>query len=114
MYEYKAYVVSIYDADTIRADIDLGFGIWKMNESIRLLDIDAPEMRGEERPAGLIARDYLRDMMPVGTEFTMETVKDGTGKFGRYLATIYLETPDGVLNINQHLMDEGYAEPYPS
>ena len=25
LYEYRAIIVSVYDADTVRADIDLGF-----------------------------------------------------------------------------------------
>ena len=49
MYEYRAKVVSVYDADTFRVDIDLGFGIWMKNQSVRWLKIDAWEMRGEER-----------------------------------------------------------------
>ena len=28
LYHYKATVVSVYDGDTIRADIDLGMNIW--------------------------------------------------------------------------------------
>lgn len=28
MYEYKAIIKKIYDADTVTVDIDLGFGTW--------------------------------------------------------------------------------------
>ena len=28
MYEYKAVIVSVYDGDTVTADIDLGFEVW--------------------------------------------------------------------------------------
>ncbi len=36
-YVYDARVVSVYDGDTIRVDIDLGFNLWLHNESIRLI-----------------------------------------------------------------------------
>ena len=46
MYEYRAKVRGVYDADTITVDIDLGFGIIYTGQKLRLLGIDAPEVRG--------------------------------------------------------------------
>jgi micrococcal nuclease len=60
LYHYKAKVISVYDGDTIRCDVDLGFGIWKFNEQFRLANIDAPELRGREKQRGQISRDQLR------------------------------------------------------
>ena len=62
MYEYKAKVIKVYDADTITVDMDLGFDI-HIKKSIRLANIDAPEIRGKERPEGLKARDFLRNLI---------------------------------------------------
>lgn len=110
MYNYKAIVTKIYDGDTITLDIDLGFGIWKKKQSIRLARIDAAEIRGEERPQGLIVRDTLREWIPLGTEIHLETVKDRTGKYGRYIGEIY---PIGEsLSYNQRLLNENLVEPY--
>ena len=50
LYEYRAVVTKVYDGDTITADVDLGFNTWRHDESLRLVGIDAPEMRGNERP----------------------------------------------------------------
>lgn len=108
MYEYKAIVRSIYDADTIRADIDLGFGVWLSNQSLRLAGINAPEIRGEERPQGLISRDWLRDRIPTGTEILIRTDKDKRGKYGRWIAVIIHEEVD----INALLVEKGLAEWY--
>ena len=105
-YIYRAVIRSIYDADTIRCDIDCGFGIWKHNEPLRLYGIDAPEVRGPERDEGLRSRDWLRDRLPAGTEVVIETIKDTKGKFGRYLARVHL---DGV-NLNDELVALGLAE----
>ena len=119
MYQYKAIVTKIYDGDTITIDIDLGFGIWKKKQSIRLSGIDAPEIRGKEREDGLIVRDTLRKWIPLGSEVLIVTEKDRTGKYGRYLAEVYptgefmaVDFLDSLLSYNQRLLNEGLVEPY--
>ena len=115
MYEYRAKVISVYDADTMRVDIDLGFGVWLKNQSLRWLGIDAWEVRGEEREDGLVARDRVRELI-LDKEVILKTYKDSKGKYGRWLAEVY--TSSTVLlewenSINQQLINEGHAEPYP-
>jgi len=105
-YCYKAKCVSVYDGDTVTLDISLGFGV-TMREKIRLLGINTPEVRGKEKLDGLISRDRLRELIN-GKDIIIATHKDKGGKYGRLLATIYL---DGV-DINQQLIDEGLAKPY--
>ena len=63
LYQYKAKVMSVYDGDTIRVDIDLGLKTWIKNESIRLGRINAPEVRGSEKVKGIKSRDYLRKLI---------------------------------------------------
>ena len=111
LYAYKATVLDVYDGDTIRLKIDLGFGIVLENESVRLFGINTPELRGEEREDGLVSRDRLRELI-LGKEVTLITIKDSKGKYGRYLGTIYLEVDDELIDINQQLITEGLAEPY--
>lgn len=118
MYEYKATIQSVYDGDTIRADIDLGFGVIITGngngEQLRLLGIDAPEVRGAEREQGLITRDWLREILPKGKEVTIRTKKDSKGKYGRYLAEIFVTdfpSMEGVsVNVNKMMVQLGYAE----
>ena len=105
-YCYKAKCISVYDGDTVTLDISLGFGV-TMREKIRLLGINTPEVRGKEKLDGLISRDRLRELIN-GKDIIIATHKDKGGKYGRLLATIYL---DGV-DINQQLIDEGLAKPY--
>lgn len=110
LYFYKAKITKIYDADTITVDIDLGLNIWKRNESIRFARIDAPEIRGEERPNGLLARDFLLTHLSVGDEIYIETIKDTTGKYGRYIAEVYKIEEDGkLLNCNDVLVESNHA-----
>lgn len=109
LFTYRACVVSIYDGDTIRVNIDLGFNTWIMNVPIRLAGLDAPEVRGLERAEGLLAREWLLAMIPIGSGIFIKTDKDSREKFGRYLATIHL--PDGA-DVNQRMINEGFAIPY--
>lgn len=105
LYIYKAKITSVYDGDTVTADIDLGFHIWAHGEKLRLHRINTPEVRGVERPQGLVSRDWLRKKI-LGKDVLIRTIKDKKGKYGRYLAEIFL---DGT-NINDQLVKEGLAE----
>ena len=94
IYQYRAHVASVYDGDTFRADVDLGFFTWIKNEQFRLARLNAPEVRGDERDQGLISRDRLRDLI-LDRDVIIETEKKG--KFGRYIAEVFLEADDGTL-----------------
>ena len=106
MYLYKAHIVKVYDGDTVTADIDLGFGIF-LKRRLRLLGINAPEMRGASKPQGVISRDFLRSMV-LNKDVFVKTHKDKKGKYDRLLAEIILDDK----NINQVMLSEGYAVKY--
>ena len=106
-YIYKAKITKVYDGDTCTADIDLGFGVWLRGQKIRLYGIDTPEIRGEEREEGLLVKEYLSNLI-LDKEVILETEKDKTGKYGRWLGTIYLDGED----INEKLLREGMATEY--
>ena len=110
MYSYVAHVTKVYDGDTVTVDIDLGFGIWIKKQSIRLLNIDTPELRGEERPEGLIVRDIVAEKI-LNKEIILKTHKDSKGKYGRWLGEIILLDEEGT-NLNEWLLAEGHAQPY--
>ncbi len=107
MYEYKATVTKVYDGDTITVDFDLGFGIALQKQTIRLLGINTPEVRGAERTEGIISRDALRQRI-LGKVVTIKTSKDKKGKYGRWLGEVFMEDE----NINKWLLKEGYAIAY--
>jgi len=110
LYHYRANVTSVYDGDTCTVDIDLGLGIWVKGEKIRLYRINAPEVRGEEREDGLKSRDFLRSLID-GKSVVLRTLKDDKGKYGRYIADIFLAGENGTMvNINDRLVSEGFAE----
>jgi micrococcal nuclease len=106
-YVYNATIDSIYDGDTITVTLALGFGIELKKQKIRLLGIDTPEIRGGEREEGLKSKARLVELIE-GKEITLVTHKDKTGKYGRWLGTIYVNET----NINEQLIQEGFARPY--
>jgi len=103
-YIYDAVVTAVYDGDTVTVDIDLGLHVWVKCEKLRLNRIDAPEVRGASREQGLVSRDWLREQV-LGQQLVVETIKDSKGKYGRYLAELWL----GDVNINDTLVSEGLA-----
>lgn len=110
LYLYKAKIISVYDGDTCHADIDLGLKVWLKNEKLRLLRINAPEMRGAEKERGKASRDFLRSLID-GKEVIVQTIKDRKGKYGRYLAEIWIEdAAQQWINVNDLMVADGFAE----
>ncbi|MDP2362967.1 MAG: thermonuclease family protein [Ignavibacteria bacterium] len=109
LYNYKAKIVEVYDGDTCTVDIDLGLHIWIKGEKIRLVRINAPELKGTERTKGLKSRDHLRNLI-LDKEVFIETIKDKKGKYGRYLAEVWLkESKNKFININDLMVKDGFA-----
>ncbi len=109
LYHYTAHVVAVYDGDTITVDIDLGLHTWVKGEKIRLNRINAPEVRGVERPKGILSRDFLRELI-LNKEIVLETIKDSKGKYGRYLGEIWLKVDDdNYMNVNDEIVKKKFA-----
>jgi micrococcal nuclease len=118
LYIYKAYVTDVYDGDTITCIIDCGFNLGIQKTKIRLYGINTPELRGEDRDIGLFVRDELRKKI-LHKHVFLKTIKDKTGKYGRFLGKIYVEKEntnnketDDYLCINEWLLENDYAVIY--
>lgn len=105
-YVYKADIIAVYDGDTCTAIVDLGMRV-SVEITIRLYGINTPELRGAQKLDGIKSRDYLRSLILMKSVI-IKTYKDKTEKYGRWLAEIFI---DGV-NINEKLVQEGYAVKY--
>jgi len=108
---YPAKVERIVDGDTIVVDLCLGLNVILDDQYIRFYGIDAWETRGEERPKGLLAKEYVIRRLEEGKveiEIRPEWGREGKGKYGRWLGIIYM---DGV-NINAELVEKGHAREY--
>lgn len=102
---YKVKVLHVHDGDTFTGEVDLGLDV-KIAVTFRLAGLNAPEVVGKGKPAGLVSTEFLREKINNAKELLVKTKKKE--KYGRYLATVFC---DGV-NINEQLVKEGYAVPY--
>ncbi|RLA13261.1 MAG: nuclease [Gammaproteobacteria bacterium] len=105
LYHYRGQVVKVYDGDTITVDIDVGFHVSLKREKVRLYRINTPEVRGPEKGKGIISRDWLRKKI-LDKEVILATYKDKKGKYGRWLADVWI---DGLC-MNDELVSNGLAE----
>jgi len=110
---YPALVIGWHDADTLRLNLDLGFGIilsayniaGKPVLSCRVFGIDTPELA---TPEGKAALAYAAELAPPGTRVMLTSYSwDKYG--GRYDGTVTL--PDGR-DLAAALTGAGHARPY--
>lgn len=112
MYKYKTTVERIVDGDTIDVIIDLGFKI-TTNQRIRLAGINTPETynvkkNSEEHKKGMAAKNFVIQRIEANKfEAIVETNKY-TGKYGRYIGTIWLA--DSETSLNDELVEKGLAK----
>ena len=113
MYEYRCKVRRVVDGDTVDIDIDLGFGVWLHKERVRIYGIDTPESRTrdkEEKKYGLLSKAFLQKAIDnAGESLTIQTHRDGRGKFGRILGQLIDAEGDCI---NDIMCELGYAAPY--
>lgn len=108
MYDYHATVADVIDGDTLRLDVDLGFGI-QTTMAVRLAGINAPEISTQ---AGKDAKAYVMDWVwGAAREVTLRTIKDRREKYGRYLGTIHYRGSD-TTSLNDLLVEDGHAVRY--
>ena len=105
-------VVGVHDGDTITVEVDLGFNV-TVTEILRFYGINAPELHGASHAAGIASRDYVAKRLNDAKKieiltFRVDDYKTKTGKYGRYLAEVYV---DDVM-LNQELLDKGLAVPF--
>ena len=110
MYNYRANVIRVVDADTLDLDVDIGFGIFT-RQCVRLARIDAWEVRGEEKVKGRKAKAFVEDLLHPIKQVMIATTKE-RGKYGRYIAEIMVPKGDGYTNLSDLLVEEGHAREY--
>ena len=132
MVQFKAYGQAILKTHLKITKVVDGDGIFVMNifnkleEEIRFLGIDAPEIRRSKKlqqderethlPGQLLlllghkSKTFLNTIAPVGTSVTIRMEKlNGIDPYGRTLAYVFLA--DGRC-LNEIMISEGYAKPF--
>jgi micrococcal nuclease len=108
MYEYNAEVTKHVDGDSIHLRVDLGFRL-SFEDNFRVYGINTPELRDRDpsqKEKAQLAKARLAELCPIGSKVLIHTHK--SGKYGRWLVTIYADGQDvGIILVN-----EGHAEEY--
>jgi micrococcal nuclease len=108
-YRISKDTINVYDGDTFKCDIDLGFSIILKKQAIRLSGINCPELRTKdkrEKALGYEAKEKLIEILDEAYEITLQSL--GKGKFGRVISIIYA---DGY-NVNDMMVESGLARAY--
>ena len=102
-------VISVYDGDTFRVNIDSLPPIVGKNIAIRLKGVDTPEIKGKcqyEKDLALEARDFVRKELFNSKEIKLNDLQ--RGKYFRVVAKVFV---DGV-SLEKKLLDKGLAYKY--
>jgi len=102
-------VISVYDGDTFRVDIDSLPPIVGKNIPIRLNGVDTPEIQGKcqyEKDLALKARDFVRNKLANAKEIKLTKLQ--RGKYFRVVADVIL---DGV-SLEKELLENELAYKY--
>jgi len=102
-------VISVYDGDTFRVNIDSLPPIVGKNIPIRVNGVDTPEIRGKceyEKKLALKARDFVRAKLANAKEIKLTNLQ--RGKYFRVVANVVV---DGV-SLEQELLDNELAYEY--
>jgi micrococcal nuclease len=94
-------VASVTDGDTIRL---------RGGERVRLVQIDAPEVRDGAECGGRAATRALEGQLPRGTRVRLvaDPATDRVDDYGRLLRYVYV----GERNLNVWLVEQGHAVPF--
>ena len=102
-------IISIYDGDTFRVNIDSLPPLIGKNIPVRLEGVDTPEINGKcqhEKDLALEARDFVRSKLSNAVEILLNDLQ--RGKYFRIVAKVYI---DGV-SLEEELLQNGLAYQY--
>ena len=109
LYYYSINLIRVIDGDTIVADINLGFELTLSSQSIRLLGINTPEIRGSQKEEGKIVKQFVTSFLKDKELMIHSFDKDN---FGRILADIFYFQDDEWLSLCDLLISLNMGEPY--
>lgn len=107
-------VIKCYDGDTVT--LIFKYKGEYIKSSCRLLGIDTPEMKGNQKDKAIIARDYIKSRV-LNKVIPVDFGKND--KYGRPIVTLYCSDYEKQHasrsfhnSINQEMIDKGYAVSY--
>lgn len=111
MYTYQCNTIRVIDGNTVDASIDLGFNV-TIRQRIKLYGVNVSDMRSTDesvRQQAMASKQKLAELL--GNEFVCETIVNKRGKAGRVMGKLTTTNTNGSkVDINQQLIDQGFAE----
>lgn len=101
-------IISVYDGDTFRADLDCETPIFCKNMSIRVLGVDTPEIRSKcpfEKQKALEAKKFTQNFLKKG-KIVLKNI--GKGKYFRIVADVFV----GGKSLTKALIKNKLGFPY--
>lgn len=99
MYEYSIRFKRLIDGDTFVCDIDLGFGIWLVDQHCRLFGVDTPEKNTKEgKAAAETAREWFASRQNTAERFSIQVLQKAD-KYGRRLVHVKTDRSPSTLNV---------------
>lgn len=102
-------VVSVYDGDTFRVDIDHWPALVGENAPIRVNRVDTPEIRGKcpyEKTLAKAAKIFTQAQLAGAKLIELRNIQ--RGKYFRIIADVYIDN----VSLAQLLIDANLARPY--
>jgi len=121
VWEYEdVEVIRVIDGDSVvlkvTKTLDFGFRVVQTinyQENFRLAGINTPELRGVTASVLKKAVEAKAELARLLTLGKIRITTHKPGKYGRWLAEVYVKTPVGdEIHVNQALLDAGHAVPY--
>lgn len=113
-WQYKRVeVIRVIDGDTVELEIDTGFKN-KHTDVFRIYGIDAPEIRGKTKEAGVAAKEFLDGFLLFSKLSFVNTFKDKSDKYGRILVQIFVvdHRDQKISEVGAVMINAGHAVPY--
>ena len=107
----RARLVKCYDGDTIWVAAEQDGKVMRFN--IRMMGYDSPELKGSsanEKQAAIIARNALEELLG-NAPFRVE-ISPVREKYGRILATCWVQRDGAEINVSNWMVEHGYGYPY--
>lgn len=116
----EAKVIDVYDGDTVTIGFNLPGDNTVYRTSVRLIGIDCPEKKIPVKEQNLPHRISERTLNKIVTERVKELLlgkivrvtDNETEMYGRLLANLHVDTPNGSICVSEILLKERMAVPY--
>lgn len=109
MYEYEGIVRYVFNGDTLKVDIDLGFEVWLRSTIVRLKGVDAPVEKEDLRY--LKAKELLINYV-LGRTVIIKSYCSRSGKYKRWLVEIIFMLEGVNVSLNRKVLDSGFCKPF--